>query len=86
MNTVRFSDVKGQEEAKRRLRMTVDSGKLPHALMLTGPSGLGKMLLARAFMALTARTRTTASLAAIAATAVSMPTSTIPTFTSRSQS
>lgn len=51
METVRFSDVKGQEEAKRRLRMAVDSGKLPHALMLTGPSGLGKMLLARAFMA-----------------------------------
>lgn len=51
MDVTRFRDVAGQEEAKRRLRMTVDSGKLPHALMLSGPSGLGKMLLARAFMA-----------------------------------
>lgn len=51
MDVTRFRDVAGQEEAKRRLRMAVDSGKLPHALMLSGPSGLGKMLLARAFMA-----------------------------------
>lgn len=51
MDVTRFRDVAGQEEAKRRLRMAVDSGKMPHALMLSGPSGLGKMLLARAFMA-----------------------------------
>lgn len=51
MDVTRFRDAAGQEEAKRRLRMAVDSGKLPHALMLSGPSGLGKMLLARAFMA-----------------------------------
>ena len=51
MDVTLFRDVPGQEEAKRRLRMAVDSGKLPHALMLSGPSGLGKMLLARAFMA-----------------------------------
>lgn len=51
MDVTRFRDVPGQEEAKRRLRIAVEEGKLPHALMLSGPSGLGKMMLARAFMA-----------------------------------
>lgn len=51
MEVIRFSQIPGNEEAKTSLRNAVDSGRLPHALMLSGPSGIGKMLLARAFMA-----------------------------------
>lgn len=46
---MRFSDIPGQEEAKQALRSFVDSGHLPHAVMISGPAGAGKMLLARAF-------------------------------------
>lgn len=47
---VRFDDIPGHEHAKATLRQLVDSGKLPHALMLSGPSGVGKMLMARALI------------------------------------
>lgn len=46
---MKFSDVIGQEEAKARLRQLVAEGRVPHALMLCGPSGSGKMALAMAF-------------------------------------
>jgi len=46
---VRFSDIPGHENAKSDLRELVASGHVPHALMLSGPSGSGKMLLARAY-------------------------------------
>lgn len=46
---MRFSDIPGQEEAKGALREMVATGHVPHALMLTGPAGAGKMMLARAF-------------------------------------
>lgn len=46
---MRFADVPGQHEAKRRLREMADSGRLPHALLLEGPEGSGKFALARAF-------------------------------------
>ena len=46
---MRFKDIIGHEEIKRRLRDMADSGKVPHALMLAGHPGLGKMRLARAF-------------------------------------
>lgn len=51
MKTVSFSQIPGNEEAKARLRQAVDNGRLPHAMLLSGPTGIGKMLLARAFMA-----------------------------------
>lgn len=51
METVRFSQIPGNTEAKTALRHAVDSGRIPHALMLSGPPGIGKMLMARAFMA-----------------------------------
>lgn len=47
---MKFSDIPGHEKTKDALRQLADSGKMPHALMLSGPSGIGKMMLARAFM------------------------------------
>lgn len=41
-----FSDVIGQQEMAERLKALVDEGRLPHALMLCGPDGAGKMALA----------------------------------------
>lgn len=47
---MRFRDIKGHEEEKRKLTSMIDNGKLPHALLLYGPAGVGKMLTARAFI------------------------------------
>lgn len=46
---MRFSDIPGHEDVKYRLRNMVQSGKIPHAIMLEGPAGVGKLSLARAF-------------------------------------
>jgi len=46
---MRFDEVIGQEEAKERLVQMVREERLPHALMLCGPQGSGKMALAIAF-------------------------------------
>lgn len=57
--TVKFSDVKGCEEAKQEVQEIVEflrnpekfsklGGKLPKGILLTGPPGTGKTLLARA--------------------------------------
>ena len=43
-----FDDVIGQQEAKQRLQSMYGSGKMPHALLLCGPAGVGKMALAMA--------------------------------------
>lgn len=45
---MKFSDIPGHESVKRRLREMVDADRLPHALLLQGPAGVGKMMLARA--------------------------------------
>lgn len=47
---MRFRDINGHKEAKARLREMADSGRVPHALLLHGPSGIGKTALARAFV------------------------------------
>ena len=44
-----FKEVIGQQEAQERLKQMAESGHLPHALMLCGPEGSGKMALATAF-------------------------------------
>ncbi len=44
-----FDDVIGQKEAQQRLLQMVKEDRLPHALMLCGPMGAGKMALAIAF-------------------------------------
>ena len=46
---MKFSDVLGHNSAKDRMRQMVHSGRLPHAILLEGPPGIGKMSLARAF-------------------------------------
>lgn len=38
-----FKDILGQEDAKRQLIQGAKTGKLAHALLLTGPSGSGKL-------------------------------------------
>ena len=44
-----WSEVIGQEEAKERLMQMVREDRLPHAMMLCGPVGSGKLALAIAF-------------------------------------
>lgn len=45
----KFSDVIGQQQAKDRLVQEVTEGRVPHALMLCGPQGVGKLALALAY-------------------------------------
>lgn len=44
-----FDEVIGQEEAKQQLQLLIKENRVPHALLLTGPSGVGKLALAVAF-------------------------------------
>lgn len=46
---MRFSDIPGHEREKALLREMADNDRIPHALLLEGPSGAGKFMLARAF-------------------------------------
>lgn len=46
---MKFSDITGHKEIKKALGSVVDSGKLPHAFLFTGISGIGKMRMAQAF-------------------------------------
>lgn|SRR5574344_226111 len=46
---MKFSEVIGQQEVKKRLIQMVDENRIPHALLFCGPSGAGKMALAMAF-------------------------------------
>ncbi len=45
---MKFADIPFRDDVKRRLREMVDTGRLPHALLIEGPSGSGKFALARA--------------------------------------
>ena len=44
-----FHEVIGQEEVRERLLQMTREGRLPHAIMLCGPQGVGKKALAVAF-------------------------------------
>lgn len=45
---MRFSDIIGHQNVKARLRELVDSDRVPHALLLHGPAGVGALAMARA--------------------------------------
>ncbi len=45
---MKFSDIPAHENVKRRLTDLVDSDRIPHALLLQGPQGIGKFAMARA--------------------------------------
>lgn len=47
---MKFQDILGHETVKTRLRDMVDSDRLPHALLLEGPPGVGKFAMARALV------------------------------------
>ncbi|MDE5687637.1 MAG: DNA polymerase III subunit delta, partial [Paramuribaculum sp.] len=44
-----FRDIPSHDSIKTRLRSMADSGRIPHAILIEGPSGIGKLSLARAF-------------------------------------
>ena len=44
-----FREIIGQEETKRQLRRSVREGRIPHAQLFTGISGIGKLQLALAY-------------------------------------
>ena len=46
---MKFDEVIGQEEVRDRLLQMTREGRLPHAIMLCGPQGVGKKALAIAF-------------------------------------
>lgn len=45
---MKFCDLHGHDDVKRQLAEMVDNNRIPHALLLEGKSGIGKMMLARA--------------------------------------
>lgn len=45
---MKFADIPGHDDVKKRLVEMVDNGHLPHALLLEGSAGSGKFMLARA--------------------------------------
>lgn len=46
---MQFKDIIGQEGVKRRLIESVREGRVPHAMLFSGPSGVGKLQLALAY-------------------------------------
>lgn len=46
---MQFRDIIGQNEVKQQLRLSVQQGRIPHARLLTGKEGVGKLPLAIAF-------------------------------------
>lgn len=46
---MKFSDIPSHDNVKRQLRSMVADRRVPHAILLHGPAGVGKYMLARAF-------------------------------------
>ena len=46
---MKFSDIISHDAAKKRLQSFVETERIPHAILLEGPEGIGKFALARAF-------------------------------------
>ncbi len=46
---MRFSEIPGLEGAKRKLRALVSQNRLPHAILVNGPEGSGKLAMSLAF-------------------------------------
>lgn len=46
---MKFSEIAGHKDTIESLRTIADSGRIPHAILLSGISGIGKFRLARAF-------------------------------------
>ncbi|MDR1459667.1 MAG: DNA polymerase III subunit delta, partial [Bacteroidales bacterium] len=44
-----FNDIIGQEDVKQRLRQSLQEGYVPHARLICGPEGIGKLPLAIAY-------------------------------------
>ncbi len=70
-----FASIIGHETAKDVLRRTLDGGRLPHALLIVGPAGVGRRTLAEALMRAFLRTITQTPPPADAASAGSPPPS-----------
>lgn len=47
---MKFSDITGHSNVVEDLRNLVDSDRIPHAILIGGPSGIGKMRIARALI------------------------------------
>ena len=47
---MRFADITGQEELKRHLVRSVDTGRVSHAQLFTGQAGSGSLALAVAYV------------------------------------
>ena len=45
---MKFADIIHHDAVKQRLRAMIDADRLPHALLLHGPRGIGKFMMARA--------------------------------------
>lgn len=46
---MKFSDIPSHAAVKERLREMADRDRIPHAILLEGPAGIGKLAMARAF-------------------------------------
>lgn len=46
---MRFADITTHDSVKQRLVSLADNARIPHAILIEGPAGTGKMALARAF-------------------------------------
>lgn len=47
---MKFADIPSHDNVKTQLRQMAADGRVPHALLLHGPSGIGKFAMARAFV------------------------------------